>query len=59
LSTKKPPIKVAPGKSAGGWTISAALRGEPRLLAGTFDWEKVFPEPELTIKEINQLLALV
>jgi len=50
---------VASGKSAGGWTISAALRGEPRLLAGTFDWEKVFPEPELVIKEIKQLLALV
>jgi len=25
----------------------------------TFDWRRCFPEPALTIKEINQLLALV
>jgi len=40
-------------------TISAALRGEPRLLAGTFDWEKVFPEPEMIIRDINYLLSLI
>jgi len=46
-------------RGAGGWTISAAHLGELRPLAGTFDWEKAFPEPEFTIKEIRQLLTLV
>jgi len=25
----------------------------------TFEWEKAFPEPELAMKEIKQLLALI
>ena len=24
----------------------------------TFSWEKAFPDPEVTMKQINQLLAL-
>jgi hypothetical protein len=49
LSNKKPP------QLKGGFRKKREWLDDFR----TFEWEKAFPTPEVTIKEINQLLALV